>query len=188
MSERLYCSARRAETAQGGEAGHQGSAPSLHEVNENLLSALAVTALRLIKRHADISARPCTRTQRNTQVLYKKMEETAHMHEQQRNLSWDTTALDALVSICLFSLSFSLSLHPSPCDLMYLSLCDRPQQMNTSFIPTSPPWPLCASNQNMLHCHQSGTQRLRDLTPRLIPSVLSHAGHTTSNTQRTDEI
>lgn len=68
------------------------------------------------------------------------------------------------------------------------SLCDWPQQMNKAFIPTSLPRSLCASNQNMLHCHQSGARRERDLTPRLIPSISSHAGHTTSNARRMDHI
>lgn len=83
-------------------------------------------------------------------------------------------------------LSFALSLSPFPCHIMYLSLCDWPQQMNKAFIPTSPPRSLCASNQNMPHCHQSGTQRERDLTPRLYNP--SWAGHTTSNTLGVDNV
>lgn len=60
--------------------------------------------------------------------------------------------------------------------------------MNKAFIPTSPPRPLCASNQNTLHCHQSGTEREQELTPRLILSILSLTGCLTFNTCEMDNV
>lgn len=82
MSERLYCSARS-----------QDSALSLHEVNENLLLALAEMALKLIKRHADVCAGRAHHNKRDT---------TADMREQKPCLGSDTAALDSFVALALF--------------------------------------------------------------------------------------
>lgn len=76
----------------------------------------------------------------------------------------DATALDSC-SRPLFLYHFI------PCDLMYLSLCDWPQQMNKAIIPTSPPRPVCARTQNMLHCHQSGAQKEQASTPLASPNL-----------------
>lgn len=93
MSERLYCRARRAETAQGSVARSQDSALSLHEVNENLLLALAEMALKLIKRHADVCAGRAHHNKRDT---------TAYMHEQKPCLFM------ALALFCTVPLSIPL--------------------------------------------------------------------------------
>lgn len=79
--------------------------------------------------------------------------------------------------VCPSSL-FPLSLHPLSCDLMYLPLCDWSQQMNEVFIRASPPRSLCASIQNMLHCHQSGTRRAG-----LDPLALFHPSPAMVNTR-----
>lgn len=65
---------------------------------------------------------------------------------------------------------------------MYLSLCDWPQQMNNAFIPTSPPRSLPASEPEYASLSKVGHGENETWPPRLITSILSHAGHTTSNT------
>lgn len=107
------------------------------------------------------------------------------MHEQ-KPCPISDTARDSWVSLYAGPSSlFPLSLHPFIwCICLFVighSRWIKPLYRHLH-------WSLCASNQNTLHCHQSGTERERDLTLRLIPSISSHVRNTPSNTWGLDNV